>query len=139
MVDVTESPSIPCHPDRIDYSFEEQDSSPPLGSSILMHFFEHPDHADVLPVLFNMIPKRINEHINPGGARGIPIGWGLRFIEGINYAAVFLCGCAAFIICAMVAAIWSVVMRDVQGGFGIGAFLLTFLVFCVGSLYTSLS
>jgi hypothetical protein len=139
LVDITEAPSIPCRPDRAVYSFEEQDSSPPLGSSILMHLFEHPDHADVLPVLFKMIPKKLNEKITRDHETGTSTGWGLRLVEGFNYGAIFLLGCAGFIICAIIAAVWSALMKDVQGGFAIGAFLLTFTVFCVGSLFSSVS
>jgi hypothetical protein len=102
-----------------------------------MHFFEHPDHADVLPVLFKMIPKKLDERVTQSGLDSI--GWGLRFVEGVNYAAVFLCGCVGFIVCTIIAALWSTVMKDVQAGFGIGAFLLAFFIFCVGGLYTSVS
>lgn len=103
-----------------------------------MHLFEHPDCAEVLPILFKMIPKKLDEHIRQDSSKGPSTGWGLCFVEGINYSAVFMLGCVGFILCTFVAGIWSFVADDVQAGFGVGAFLLTIMVFCVGNLYTSL-
>ena len=66
------------------------------------------------------------------------MGWGLEFVEGVDTFVLFLCGCVCFVSCLVVAVTWTVVKDDVQGGFGIGGFLLAFMTFCVGLAYSSI-
>jgi hypothetical protein len=103
-----------------------------------MHFFEHPDHSDVLSVLFKIFPRKIHEQICWSSDENLSRGWDLQFVEGVDYLAVFLCGCVGFMLCSFAAIVWSVVARDVQSGFAIGGFLLTFILFCFGGLYTAI-
>ena len=111
---------------------------PPIGPNILVHFFENPDHASVLPDLFRRIPKKLREKLIPCQQKGAVIGWGMQFVEGADTFMVFISGCMGFLACLLVALAWTVAKDDVQGGFGIGGFLLAFMVFCGGIVLHSL-
>lgn len=67
------------------------------------------------------------------------VGWGLAFTEGIDPFVFFLCGCVGFLICLLAALAWTIGKGDVQGGFGIGAFLLSFTLFCGGLVHSSVT
>lgn len=113
---------------------------PPIGPNVLVHFFEHPTHAGLLPDLYRRIPKKLREKLEPCPVKGSSPGWGLAFVEELDTFLFFLCGLLGFLCCFIVAIVWTVVRDDdVQGGFGIGSFLLGFLVFVGGLVQTSLS
>lgn len=125
--------------DKYLYDPMPADLMPPIGSSLLVHLLENPTHAGVLPDLYKRIPKKLREKLSTCPQRGTSIGWGLAFTEGIDSFVFFLCGCVGFLICLLVAFAWTVVKSDVQGGFGIGAFLLSFMVFCGGVVHSSIT
>lgn len=135
------SPSVPPE-DQVgrDYSFDPSpaETSPPISPNLLMHLFEHPECADILPVLFRKIPKKLRDKLEPCPRKGYAIGWGVQFVEGMDWLIVFLCGCVGFASALIVAVIWSTVMRDIQSGFAIAGFMLAFLGFCLGVARTEI-
>ncbi|KEY68892.1 hypothetical protein S7711_03825 [Stachybotrys chartarum IBT 7711] len=133
LVDVQMKPSLP--PDQQQYSFEaiETGLMPPVGPNLLMHYFDHPHHADVVPVLFRRIPKRLRERLTPCPINKSSVGWGVQLVEGVDSFLMFLYGCAVFTIAAVVAISWSIAKDDVQGGFAISMFILAFLLFIGGA------
>ncbi|CAG1989401.1 unnamed protein product [Fusarium graminearum] len=138
IVNIQQCPSLPGSEARIEYDFEQCDTSPPIGPNLLSHLFENPDHAEVLPVLFNRIPKKLGKKLCACPRKGSSVGWGIRFIEGLDPFAVFLCGCAGFLVSLCVSLIYTLVMDDIQGGFAIGAHMLAFFLFCGGCLQSAL-
>lgn len=102
-----------------------------------MHLFEHPECAGVLPVLFRKIPKKLNNKLEPCPLNG-SVGWGVQFVEGVDWFVVFLCGCVGFALALILAVIWSTIRGDVQGGFAIAGFMLAFLGFCLGVVRTEI-
>lgn len=112
---------------------------PPIGSNMLAHFFENPTHASLLPDLYKRIPKKIGNKLTPCQITGMSQGWGIQIVEGIDTFVFFLCGCAGFLVCLLVGVVWSVSRQDVQGGFGIGGFLLAFMIFCGSIVHLSLN
>jgi len=141
LADVHLCPSVP-PPDRIgtEYCFDpgtESNVTPPVGPSLLTHLFEHPEHADVLPTIWNRIPRKLRAQLTACPTRGSSFGWGLQLSEGMEWFMFFVLGCAGFLACLLVAVAWSLGQGDVQGGFAIGGFLLAFLVFCGGIAHTA--
>ncbi|KAK8879748.1 hypothetical protein PGQ11_001042 [Apiospora arundinis] len=140
LTDVRSQPALP-PPETLktDYLYDPMpaDLMPPVGSNLLVHFFEHPTHAGALPDLYRRIPKKLREKLSPCPVKGSSVGWGIAFAEGVDAFTFFLCGCAGFIVCLMVSIAWTVAQSDIQGGFGIGAFLLAFMIFCGGLVYSS--
>lgn len=124
-----------------DYSYDPvpAETNPPIGPNLLMHLFAHPEDAEVLPVLFRKIPKRLRDKLEPCPVKGSAVGWGVQFVEGIDWFVVFLCGCVGFTLAFIFAVVWSIIRRDIQGGFAIAAFMLAFLGFCFGVTQNDLS
>ncbi|KAI7776303.1 hypothetical protein LA080_005490 [Diaporthe eres] len=135
LVDIQKRPDIPTEAQAYDsYSFEPQpaETNPPIGPNLLTHLLEHPADAEVLPVLYRKIPKKLRAKLQACPKKGSAVGWGIEFVEGLNWFTVFLCGCVGFMSALVSAIIWSVVRSDVQGGFAIAGFMLAFLGFCLG-------
>lgn len=124
-----------------DYSYDPTPAktNPPIGPNLLAHLFEHPEDAEVLPVLFRKIPKRLRDKLEPCPVKGSAEGWGVQFAEGIDWFVVLLCGCMGFTLTLIFAVVWSIVRGDVQGGFAIAGFMLAFLGFCFGVTQNELS
>lgn len=139
--DVRCCPSIPTEEHKNDYIYDPMpaDLIPPIGPNILTHMFENPSHAGVLPDLYKKVPKKLREKLTPCQQKGTAMGWGIQFVEGLDSLRFFVCGCGGFVLSLLTGIIWTVLQDDVQGGFGIGAFLLTFVVFCGTILHSAFS
>ncbi|KAI0847673.1 hypothetical protein F5Y00DRAFT_240792, partial [Daldinia vernicosa] len=124
--------------DQYQYDPMPADLVPPIASNMLVHFLENPTHASVLPDLYKRIPKKLRQKLAPCQVTGMSIGWGIEFVEGIDSFMFFIFGSALFLICFIVAVGWSVIKQDVQGGFGIGGFILAFMLFCGAIVHSAL-
>lgn len=136
LVDIQHKPSLPSEDRRADYEFEplrDADTIPPVGPNLLLHYFEHPDHADVVPVLFRRVPKKLRGKLAICPVKRSSVGWGMQLAEGVSAWLLFWCGCAAFGVALAIAVGWSVARCDVQGGFAIAGFLVAFFMFCLGA------
>lgn len=141
LVDIQKCPDIPTEAQAYDsYSFDPlpAETNPPIGPNLLTHLLEHPEDAEVLPVLYRKIPKKLRAKLQACPKKGSAVGWGIEFVEGLNWFTVFLCGCVGFVVALLSAIIWSVVQSDVQGGFAIAGFMLAFLGFCLGIARTEI-
>ncbi|KAI0376042.1 hypothetical protein F5Y04DRAFT_293246 [Hypomontagnella monticulosa] len=140
LADIRSAPAIPPETLRDEYQYDPMPAQllPPIGPNMLVHFFENPTHAGVLPDLYKRIPKKLRHKLTPCQVTGMSTGWGLQIVEGIDTFVFFICGCGCFLICLVVAISWSAAKQDIQGGFGIGGFLLAFMVFCGGIVHSSL-
>jgi len=129
------SPSVPSLEPRHEYDYEMPDTDPPIGPNVAMHLLENPDHAHVLPILLRRIPTRRDRKLSPCPVKGVSIGWGVQFVEGVSPKAVFAFASVGLAICLVTSISWTVARKDVQGGFGIGAFILAFSIFCSSKLH----
>lgn len=74
----------------------------------------------------NRLPKELNDsiHHDPAllysGRRAL--GWGIHIVEGPNGVAIMWLTMATICVSFCFAVTWAVVMRDVQGAFGMAAF-----------------
>lgn len=144
LVDVHDSPSVPDREDkdqaRQNYIYHPlpAETNPPIGPNLLMHLFQHPEHADVEPTILRKIPKKLRTRLEACPVKGSAVGWGLQFTEGVNWVALFVYGCGGFV-CALVFAVaWSLARGDIQSGFAIGSFLVAFVGFCLGIARTEI-
>ncbi|KAI3558400.1 hypothetical protein CABS03_02440 [Colletotrichum abscissum] len=133
LVNISRSSFLPIGPD---FDHETADTEPPIGVNLMMHLFEYPDHADIFPVLFKRIPRKMRERLQPCPVKGSSDGWGMQFVETPNELYVFMFGCAGFLLCLAISVTWTLVKSDVQGGFAIGGFALAFTLFCGGLLHS---
>lgn len=143
-MDIHDNPSVP---DREDKEQAKQNyiydplpahSNPPIGPNLLMHMFQHPEHADAEPVLYRKFPKKLRARLEPCPVKGSAIGWGVHFTEGVDWVALFAYGCIGFS-CALVFSVaWSIARGDIQSGFAVGSFMLTFVGFCLGIARTEI-
>ncbi|KAI1111745.1 hypothetical protein F5Y14DRAFT_302516 [Nemania sp. NC0429] len=133
LVDVRACPSMPTLGGE--YTYDPADAIPPIGSNMLMHLFENPEHADVTLFLYNRFPKKLRAQLEACPMKGSSIGWGVEFVEGVDWYVVFAAACLGFLFCLIFAVAWAATKGDVQGGFGIASFLLAFVVFCTGTLH----
>lgn len=107
-------------------------TNPPVGPNLLTHLFEHPGDAEVLPVLYRKVPKKLHARLRAGPPVGSAVGWGIQFVEGLDLLVVFRVGCAGFAAALAVALAWSVARKDLQSGFAMAGFMLAFLGFALG-------
>lgn len=140
-MDIKKCPDVPTEAQAYNsYSFDPlpAETNPPIGSNLLTHLLEHPEDAEDLPVLYHKFPKKLRAKLKVCPKKGSAVGWGIEFVEGLNWFTVFLCGCLGFMAALVSAIVWSVVRSDVQGGFAIAAFMLAFLCFCLGIARTEI-
>ncbi|TPX13401.1 uncharacterized protein E0L32_006131 [Thyridium curvatum] len=139
LVDILSTPSLPPNDQPgTDYMYEPMPpaTNPPVGPNLLMHLFEHPDHAEVTPVLYKRIPRKLRAKLEACPIQGSSAGWGIHYVEGLDRLTMYIYGCVGFAIALVMAVIWASIRDDVQGGFAIAGFLIAFLAFC-GSLVQS--
>lgn len=119
---------------RTEYNYEPMPAEvmPPIGSNLLMHLLENPEDAEVLPVLYRKIPKKIRDKLTACPVKGSSVGWGLQFVEGMNWFAFLVYGCFGFVLSLLAALVWVALKSDVQGGFAIAGYMIAFLLFCAG-------
>ncbi|KAF2962749.1 hypothetical protein GQX73_g10821 [Xylaria multiplex] len=135
LVDVRVCPSMPTASNEYAYDPVPPDAIPPIGSNLLMHFFENPDCADVTLLLYNRFPKKLRAQLEACPIKGSSIGWGIEFVEGVNWRNVFVATFLGFIFCSIFAVAWAATKGDIQGGFGIASFILAFFITCSGTLH----
>ncbi|KAK1673385.1 hypothetical protein BDP55DRAFT_670079 [Colletotrichum godetiae] len=133
LVNISDSAFLPIGPG---FECERLDTEPIIGFNLMMHLFENPDRADIFPVLFKRIPRKMRKQLQPCPIRGGSTGWGIQFVESLNELYVFLFGCVGFLVCLGISVTWTVIHDDIQGGFAIGGFVLAFILFCGGVLHS---
>jgi hypothetical protein len=107
---------------------------PPIGSNLLMHFFEHPEEAPSQSVLLNCIPKRKNDKLEPCPIAGSSTGWRIDVITGTDELKLFGFGFFGSVVSVVFGLAWAVAKKDIQGGFAVAGFMLTCFVFAIASL-----
>lgn len=97
---------------------------PPIPAHIFLHHLSNPrPHKKLL--WSNRIPQKLDNSILQiqSADDKLVTGWGVHVIEGLNRSAVLLCTLAGLLVSGIVSAAWAIARDDVQGGFGIGAWL----------------
>jgi hypothetical protein len=96
---------------------------PPIPANIFLHHLSNPGPHKKLLWGKRMPQKLHNSILQIPTPDDLVTGWGVHIIEGLNKYTVFMCALAGLLVSGIVATAWSIARDDVQGGFGIGAWL----------------
>lgn len=136
LVDIQEIDAIPPESEKDEYEYSPMpaDTIPPIGPKLLMHFFLHPDHAAVRPILLANIPKRKKDELVPCPVAGSSMGWGIDITTGVDQLKLFGICFVGTLVSTIFGIVWAIVRKDIQGGFAVSGFMLTVAVTMIGSL-----
>ena len=132
MVDIRKCPDIPEKTD-IDYSFQPSDLIPPVGEHYLMHLFHHPEDYEDELITYKRLPKKRGAKLRVGSRADVGVGWGIHLVEGFLAYKVWTLVTSIFMLVSLVFAItWAVRKGDVQGAFGVAAYLFSLSTLMIG-------
>ncbi|KAJ8113629.1 hypothetical protein OPT61_g4288 [Boeremia exigua] len=112
---------------------------PPIPSEHLLLLFSHPDDANEDDDwILKQLPKRVCGKLQ--GQRGQPAeGWGVYYQEGWDRDLIFVVIFLVFLIASVVfGVLWSVLKLDVQGAFGVSAYMVAVCALLIPLLVTAL-
>ena len=135
LVDIRKTNDLPPE-NRDDYRYcpIPAEVIPPVGENILMHLYDHPEDADDDAFCLDRVPKKLRERLTYSQR----IGWGVSFSESLNVKKICIFGLLGLFLSAAFGVAWSINRDDVQGGFGVAAFVLAAMTFITGILQATL-
>jgi len=136
LADVRKFDCIPPEAQKDNYLYRPMPAEfePPIGKNQMRHLYDHPDHADDLPVCYSRVPRKLRERLAAAPGIGMSEGWGICFIEGVSWPRVCALGLAGVLASTLFGVVWTVVQDDIQGGFGVASYMLGVLVLGLGAL-----
>jgi hypothetical protein len=136
LADVRKFDCIPPEAQKDNYLYRPMPAEfvPPIGKNQMRHLYDHPDHADDLPVCYSRVPRKLRERLSAAPGIGRSDGWGICFIEGVSWPRVCALGLAGVLASTLFGVTWTVVQKDIQGGFGVASYMLGVLVLGLGAL-----
>ena len=96
---------------------------PPMPSHIFLHYLNS-SRDYPRSIWSGRLPKKLNESILQSN-EPLPIGWGILIIEGSNKRAVLWITVVIVILSIFASITWTVMKQDIQGGFGLGAWMVS--------------
>lgn len=111
---------------------------PPLGSTLLMHLFKHPDLAGTRSQCLKKIPRKLRERLAILD-EGDTIGWGLQFIEGwskkrLMYSTALTFGLSSLLVVILV----SILGHSIQNAAAIASLILSFAIIVIATAQAAL-
>ena len=138
-MDIRKAPDMPPETRRDEYLYESCDLIPPVGEAFMTHWFYHPEEAWELPWAYSLFPKRRKGELEVNLNHAPRVGWGIHIVEGwlssrlwLLSLGLFLCGSLAFAIC------WTTLEHDIQGAFGVSAYVVALLTLAIGTAQANL-
>ncbi|KAL8853324.1 MAG: hypothetical protein Q9221_001800 [Calogaya cf. arnoldii] len=110
---------------------------PPIGPNHMMHLYHHPEDAEVEATCMDKIPKKLREKLRLCPNQGTRLGWGIYFVEGLNWLMIWILGSTGLVLSILFGVIWTLLKDDMQGGFGVAACMMMSFGFTVGILQTA--
>jgi len=140
LADLQEFDLVPPETQRDNYLYRPMPAirKPPVGKDIMMHSYDHPEHAAELPVCFSKVPRKLKERLSAAPATGSSEGWGICFVEGVSWTRVCALGFVGFSASLIFAVSWTLVRGDIQGAFGVASYMLGALALGLGALQGAL-
>ncbi|KAK3301760.1 uncharacterized protein B0T15DRAFT_505975 [Chaetomium strumarium] len=98
---------------------------PPVPANIFLHHLLKPE-GHPRRVWCGRLPQKLDRSIHQSTRDGdtLAFGWGVHIIEGPHKFNILLTMLIILLSTTVVSVTWAGVREDVQGGFGIGAFLI---------------
>lgn len=99
---------------------------PPVDPEYMAHMFNEPSCAsDNDSWILDQLPKRAHGELS-GEPRKPVDGWGIYYEEGWDKEPIALCVLLVFVIASLIfGVLWSHFKMDIQGAFGVSAYMVT--------------
>ena len=118
---------MPSETRKEEYHYEPCDLVPPVGENLMAHYFHHPEDA-TKRFITCLAPKRRKNKLEICPRLGTNVGWGIEIVEGWIMGRIWLLDLAFFLVGSLVFGVcWTILKKDVQGAFGVAAYMVAFL------------
>lgn len=118
-----------------EYVYQSCDLIPPIGENLMTHLFHHPHEANEKAITFIRSPKKRKQRLAVCAQMGTNLGWGIHLVEGWAWTRILLLSLALLLLGSLVFAIsWSVLKHDLQGAFGVAAYLVALVALSIGTV-----
>lgn len=125
---------------RDEYLYQPCELIPPVGENLMAHLFHHPEDANERSITFLRAPKKRKAKLTIYPQRGTSVGWGIHLVKGWVMSRLWLLSLAMFVLGSLVFGIcWAVLRHDVQGAFGVAAYMVALVGLVVGTIQAGLS
>ena len=112
----------------------QQTSSPRLEvTSSCIHTSTPRTQTKILSVSHGF-PKRMSERLQIRSENASEVGWGVHFAEGLHWKKVLAVEAIVTLTSIIFGVCWSVLRNDIQGGFGVSAYVMAILAFGIGTM-----
>lgn len=131
-MDIRKCPDMPDR-DDIGYLFFPSDLIPPVGERYLMHLFHHPEDYEDETITYKRIPKKRGGKLRVAERDDIEVGWGIHLVEGFLAYKIWTLFTSIFVLVSITFGVaWAIKRGDVQGAFGVAAYVCSFATLFIG-------
>ncbi|KAL8910556.1 MAG: hypothetical protein Q9171_004138 [Xanthocarpia ochracea] len=119
-----------------DYDYEPKpiDMAPPVGHNSMLHCYRCPKACGQLDFCLRRFPGYKSHTVSIDDDKDTRIAWGIELVEGQDWGFLWVLG---FLITAssMIFGIaWTLVMKDIQGGFTVAGYIIALEITLVGTV-----
>ncbi|TPX17990.1 uncharacterized protein E0L32_011937 [Thyridium curvatum] len=99
----------------------------PIHPHVFMHSFLYPgDHCG--SQIFQRLPKKMHCQLScQDDPFQTPMGWGICIVDGFDWRLLRILVLSTVLVSCVVTVLWSALMKDVQGGTGMGQYAMALL------------
>lgn len=116
-----------------EYSFLLSDLIPPVGERYLMHLFHHPEDYEDELITYERLPKKRGMKLRVGQRADVGIGWGIHLVEDFLAYKIWSFFTSFFVVVSLIFGIvWAARKGDVQGAFGVAAYISALSTMIIG-------
>ena len=129
------SASIP-PPEHPHYSYSPTPITmePPIGHDTMLHCFRCPEVCSKSDFCLKRFPGHLYPDVTVDNDSDEGIAWGVELVEGREWAFLWIISFLVMSCSVAFGVVYTVVMRDVQGGFTVAGFIVAFGASLVGTL-----
>ena len=143
LVDIQKEPDMPSPGKAHEYRFKTHDLLPPVGENYMLHLLHMPEDGDEETTMCLRAPKKVRDQLvlqaNPSQGETIPTGWGIYLVDGLLINRLWIACACLFILASIVFGIaWSVRKNDVQGAFGVSAWMVALVFVVTGAIQANI-
>jgi len=141
LADIKKLDVIPPITEKDNYHYDPMpaDREPPIGGNLMRHLYDHPEENSTEPKCFSRVPKKLRAKLAVKPGARATLGWGICFVEGISWSRSCAFGLVGVLMSLVFGVVWTVVRQtDIQGGFGVAAYMLGVLALSLGAVQGAL-